>query len=76
VLIAGRVGTTRSMGPQDLTRNGIDHAGSVLYGVDPGAPEHCAAHVRIPGRQTWVYTWRPAERRGVLQPLVCPGDRP
>ena len=72
VLIAGRVGTVRSMAAFDLTRNGFTNEGSVLYGLDQGAPAHCAPRARIAGRTTYLYAWDPAASRGVLRRLACP----
>jgi len=71
VLIGGRVGTDRSMAAQDLTRNGIDYSGSVLYGLDPGAAAHCEPGARLPGRTTYLYVWDQAEEDGDLRPLSC-----
>jgi len=76
VLIQGRVGTRRSMAARDLTRNGIDYGGSVLYGVDPGDGERCAPGALVPGRATYLYEWDPAEEEGTLRRLVCPETPP
>ncbi len=72
VLIEGRVGTERLMAAQDLTRNGIDHGGPVLYGVYVNQAAGCDAASRSPGRTAHVYRWDRAARRGVLSPLTCP----
>jgi Dolichyl-phosphate-mannose-protein mannosyltransferase len=72
VLIGGRVGTARSMAAFDLTRNDLAHESSVLYGLDAGAPAHCAPGVRIAGRTTYLYAWNLATSRGVLRRLQCP----
>jgi hypothetical protein len=71
VLIGGRVGSRRSMAAFDLTRNGISHTGSVLYGLDLGESEHCASSARLPGRTTYQYHWDRATSHGSLTPLVC-----
>lgn len=71
VLIRGRVGTTRSMGPLDLTRNGTDHDGGVLYGLDMGPEENCRVHDGYPERTLYQYSWDVAARRGVLTPVTC-----
>lgn len=79
VLIRGRVGTDRSMAAQDLTRNGIDYAGSVLFGVDPGEAARCAPAARLRGRTTYLYVWDDGLEDGGLRPLSCPapsGPRP
>jgi Dolichyl-phosphate-mannose-protein mannosyltransferase len=72
VLISGRVGTQRSMGGRDLTRNDLDLGADVLYGLDPGAPSRCRPETRVPGRAAYLYSWSVAEARGVLAPIVCP----
>jgi hypothetical protein len=75
VLIGGRVGTARSMGALDLTRNGIDYDGRVLYGLDLGEAEHCAPAARLPGRTTYLYGWDHARAVGHLLPSVCPDSK-
>ena len=72
VLIGGRVGTRRSMAAFDLTRNDPGHQASVLYGLDLGEAESCAAAARVPGRTTYLYSWDWVAAHGSLQPLVCP----
>lgn len=72
VLIRGRVGTTRSMGPLDLTRNGIDHEGRVLYALDVAPEINCQLRTRYPERSLYLYAWDVAARRGTLQAIVCP----
>ena len=72
VLIGGRVGTARSMPAMDLTRNGIDHNGPVLFGLDLGEAEHCAPAARLPDRTTYLYVWDHARAIGLLEPLRCP----
>jgi hypothetical protein len=72
VLIHGRVGTARSMANTDLTRNGIDHDGRVLYGLDPGEAGRCQAAAAFPGRTPYLYAWESGAARGVLTPLWCP----
>ena len=72
VLIGGRVGTRRSMAALDLTRNGIDASGHVLYGIDLGEDHHCDAKSRLPGRATYLYVWDHARSVGLLHPLECP----
>ena len=72
VLIDGRVGSRRSMGGYDLTRNGIDAAGRpVLYGLHLDEASSCAAAARFPDRPPSVYRWDPDQRRGELSPLEC-----
>lgn len=76
VLIDGRVGTLRSMAAFDLTRNGLDHHGSVLYGLDPGAGAQCAPGVSMPGRTTYLYAWNRAGSYGTVRLLECPSRAP
>ena len=71
VLIQGRVGTARSMSAADLTRNGINGGGPVLYGVDPGDADRCAAVAAFPGRASYVYRWDREAARGELTPFAC-----
>jgi hypothetical protein len=71
VLIEGRVGTRRSMAGYDLTRNGIDGGGPVLYGIHLNDSASCAAAARLPDRPAWVYRWNRAAGRGELSPLQC-----
>ncbi len=72
VLIAGRVGSARSMASFDLTRNDLELRADVIYGLDPGQGARCAPAARVAGRVTYLYFWRAAEARGVLEPVICP----
>jgi len=72
VLIGGRVGSGRSMAARDLTRNGIDYGGRVLFGLDLGEDQHCAPANRLPNRRTYLYVWDHVRSTGLLQPLECP----
>jgi hypothetical protein len=72
VLISGRVGSARSMAAFDLTRNDLDLRADVIYGLDPGHGARCAPAARVPGRASYLYFWRAAAARGVLEPIVCP----
>lgn len=74
VLIGGRVGTRRSMAAMDLTRNGIDFSGEVLYGLDISPADNCRLVARYPTRRPFLYVWDWLMRRGVLAPIVCPSD--
>jgi hypothetical protein len=73
VLIGDRVGSARSIAPSDLTRNGIDHDGPVLYGLDQRDDRPCDWARRVPGRRPYLYVWDHANQRGALAPLAC-GD--
>lgn len=72
VLIAGRVGTRRSMAAEDLARNGALLDDRVLFGIDPGPDRRCAAVSRLPGRAAYLYRWDPVASDGRLTPLACP----
>jgi hypothetical protein len=72
VLIAGRVGTRRSMAAADLTRNGPLLDDPVLFGVDLGPGRRCVEASRLPDRTAYVYRWDSAARTGRLTPLTCP----
>ena len=72
VLIDGRVGTRRSVAGYDLTRNGIDADGGVLYGLHLNDAASCGAAARFPDRPAYVYRWNRASRRGDLSVLTCP----
>jgi hypothetical protein len=71
VLLSGRVGTRRSMAALDLTRNGIDYNGPVLYALDRGRVENCRLRARFGRRTIYQYTWNAAARRGALAPVRC-----
>jgi hypothetical protein len=71
VMIHGRVGTTRSMAATDLTRNGIDYDGGVLYGLDLDEGARCGIARRFPDRETFLYRWNSASRRGELLAFSC-----
>jgi hypothetical protein len=71
VLIGGRVGTKRSMGAEDLTRNGIGYDGPVLYGLAAPDGRHCDWARRLHGRMAYLYEWDHPNARGVLTPLAC-----
>lgn len=71
VLIGGRVGTTRSMGALDLTRNGIEHDNRVLYGLDISPEANCRVRAAYPDRTVYRYAWDRERRRGRLIPVFC-----
>ena len=71
VLIADRVGSARSIAAADLTRNGIDYDGPVLYGLDQADDRPCAWARLVPGRRPYFYIWDHARRHGTLSPLDC-----
>jgi Dolichyl-phosphate-mannose-protein mannosyltransferase len=71
VFIGSRVGTERSMAALDLTRNGIDYSGHVLFALDHGAEENCRLEEDFPDRRLFVYRWNTAQRAGRLSELHC-----
>jgi hypothetical protein len=71
VLLGGRIGSRRSMAAVDLTRNGIDYDGTVLYGLALGDEQHCGRMRSLPGRQPYLYVWDHLEGVGILTPLRC-----
>lgn len=72
VLLNGRIGTVRSMDARDLTRNGIDYTGSVLFALDRGHDENCRLAQALDGRSFYVYAWDRLRGFGQLSPLHCP----
>jgi hypothetical protein len=72
VLIGGRVGSVRSMGPADLTRNGLTAATPVLFAVDPGGAHRCAAGARLHRQRVFTYVWDDRRASGTLAPVPCP----
>lgn len=72
VLISGRVGSTRSMGAADLTRNGVVPDAPVLFALDPGGAERCAVAVRLRRPRVYTYTWDVRRGDGSLSPVRCP----
>lgn len=72
VLLRNRVGSARSMAARDLTRNGIDHDASVLYGLELDPVTNCDVAAAYPGRALYLYWWDAPNGGGVLQPLPCP----
>lgn len=72
VLIAGRVGTRRSMAAEDLARNGALLDDAVIFGIDPGPDRRCGAVSRLPGRAAYLYRWDPVTSDGRVTPLACP----
>jgi hypothetical protein len=60
------------MAGYDLTRNGIDGGGPVLYGLHLNDSASCAAAARFPDRPAWVYRWDRAAGLGTLSASLCP----
>jgi hypothetical protein len=76
ILMGDRVGSERSISPADLTRNGINTDGPVLYGLDQGDDRPCEWAVRVPGRRPYLYAWDHVRHHGTLTPLSCIGQVP
>ena len=74
VFMSGRVGTSRSMAAEDLTRNGLDTAGPVLYAVDRSPAANCQVAAGL-GRTPYVYGWDWEHATSSLTRLSC-GPRP
>ena len=74
VLIGGRIGTARSMDARDLTRNGIDYSGDVLFALDRGHAENCRLARAFAGRSLYHYEWNVEQRTGRLSPVRCRDD--
>ncbi len=70
VLMAGRVGTTRSIAVEDLTRNGLDYSGPVLFALDQSPEANCLAAKRL-GRTPYLYEWNWERATSVLRPIAC-----
>ena len=77
VLIGDRVGATRSIAAPDLTRNGVNPGGPVLYGLHIDTPRHCpGGDLAVPNRAAYLYVWDYANRVGTLTPLDCSATLP
>jgi hypothetical protein len=72
VLIGDRVGSRRSIAPSDLTRNGIDADGPVLFGQDQADDRPCDWARQVPERRPYLYVWDHEQGYGMLTPLSCP----
>lgn len=70
VIIAGRVGTRRSMAPRDLTRNDLAFSNSVLFALNQGS-QNCDLRIAFPERALFIYEWDLDRRTGELAPLRC-----
>jgi hypothetical protein len=72
VLIGDRVGGRRSIAAADLTRNGIDYQGPVLFGLHVDDARHCPpGDLAVPGRRPYLYVWDHARDVGHLGPIAC-----
>ncbi len=71
VFIQTRVGAERSMSALDLTRNGIDFKGSVLYALDLG-DDNRRLMTHYSGRSFFTYRYDLAARAGILTKIAGP----
>ena len=70
VFMGGRVGTSRSIAVEDLTRNGIDFSGSVLYGLGRSVGEDCRVAASL-GRAAYSYGWDWERATSTLTRMAC-----
>lgn len=70
VFMWGRIGTSRSVAVEDLTRNGIDTSGPVLYALDQSPPVNCQVAAGL-GRTPYVYVWDWVRAKSSLSRLPC-----
>jgi hypothetical protein len=70
VVIAGRVGSRRSMDARDLIRNDFAHANPVLFARDLGSA-NCGLLRAFPGRTLLRYEWSTVAGHRTLQPIHC-----
>ncbi len=70
VFMWGRVGSARSMAVEDLTRNGIDPGGAVLFAVDRAPAVNCQVAAGL-GRTPYAYEWDHERAVSVLTRLSC-----
>jgi hypothetical protein len=76
LFIKGRVGTSRSMPAEDLTRNGTTYSGGVLFALDLGMEENCRTLTQYKGRSGFIYTWDEPSRSGSLRQIACKAEGP
>jgi hypothetical protein len=74
MFMSGRVGTSRSIAAEDLTRHGIDTSGPVVYALDTSPAANCQVAAGL-GRTPYVYGWDWERATSVLTRLSC-GPRP
>jgi hypothetical protein len=70
MFMSGRVGTSRSIAVEDLTRNGIDFSAPVVYAVDRSPAVNCQVAARL-GRTPYAYEWDWERAVSVLTRLSC-----
>lgn len=70
VVMAGRIGTRRSMDVRDLVRNDFAHTNPVLFALDLGAA-NCGLAAAYPGRVLLRYQWSAVVGRSTLRRIHC-----
>jgi 4-amino-4-deoxy-L-arabinose transferase-like glycosyltransferase len=70
VLMAGRIGTRRSMDVRDLVRNDFAHANPVLFALDLG-PDNCGLAAAYPGRALLRYEWNAVTGQSGFRRIDC-----
>ena len=70
VIMAGRVGTRRSMDPRDLTRNDFAFSKPVLFAISQDFL-NCQLRTAFPERELFIYEWDADKRTGQLAALRC-----
>jgi hypothetical protein len=70
VFMSGRVGSARSMAVEDLTRNGLDLGGAVLFAVDRAPAVNCQVAAGL-GRTPYAYEWDWERAASVISRIDC-----
>jgi peptidoglycan/LPS O-acetylase OafA/YrhL len=70
IVIAGRIGSRRSMDARDLVRNDLAHANPILFARDLGSA-NCRLAAAYPGRTLLRYQWSAVAGHGALEPIPC-----
>jgi hypothetical protein len=70
VIMAGRVGTRRSMDPRDLTRNDFTFSKPVLFAISQDS-QNCHLRTAFPERELFIYEWDANKGTGQLAALRC-----
>ena len=76
LFISGRVGTSRSMAAEDLTRNGTTYSRRVLFALDLGIEQDCQTLLQLHRRSGYIYAWDARARSGTLRPIACAARPP
>jgi hypothetical protein len=70
MFMSGRVGTSRSIAVEDLTRNSIDFSAPVVYAVDRSQAANCQVAAGL-GRTPYAYEWDWERATSVLTRISC-----